>query len=134
MPQIAQPALDQAVRLEYDIRTVKTADATLNLYLAPTLDTAGKGGLRIGVSIDDRPMQLLSFDLKPDAPDWNQAVSDNIVILKAPFKGLKAGKHKLKVFRIDGNVVLEKLVLDAGGVKPSYLGPPESAQKSPITN
>ena len=124
--QTAAPTTDNSVRLEYDIQTIKTADATLNLYLAPTLDTQGKGGLRIGVTIDDRPVQTLSFDLKPDTPEWNQAVKDNILILKASFKALKAGKHTIKVFRIDGNVVLERLVLDTGGLKPSYLGPPES--------
>jgi hypothetical protein len=128
LPQIATTTTDNSVRLEYDIQTTRTADATLNLYLAPTLDTQGKGGLRIGITIDDRPVQTLTFDLKPDTPEWNQAVKDNIVILNAPFKALKAGKHTIKVFRIDGNVVLERLVLDTGGLKPSYLGPPESAR------
>ena len=129
LPQLARATTDQSVRLEYDIRTIKTADATLNLYLAPTLDTAGRGGLRIGVTIDTRPMQTLIFNLKPDAPDWNAAVSDNIVVLKAPFKAMSAGKHTIKIFRIDSNVVLERLVLDMGGLKSSYLGPPESDQK-----
>jgi hypothetical protein len=126
LPQTTAPTTDGSMRLEYDITVMKDADATLNLYLAPTLDTRGKGGLRIAVSIDDRPPQTLSFDLKPDTPEWNEAVKDNIVILKAPFKALKAGKHTIKLFRIDGNVVLERLVLDTGGLKPSYLGPPES--------
>ena len=54
-------------------------------------------------------------------------MKDNILILPASFNSLKPGKHTIKVFRIDGNVVLERLVLDTGGLKPSYLGPPESA-------
>lgn len=127
MPQTAAPTTDNVMRLEYDIETTRTADATLNLYLAPTLDTRGAGGVRFAVSIDDRPPQTLTFNLKPETPEWNQAVSDNIVILKAPFKNLKAGRHTIRVFRIDGNVVLERLVLDTGGIKPSFLGPPESA-------
>jgi hypothetical protein len=126
-PQVAAPSDGRSMRLEYDIATSHDADAVLNLYLAPTLDTAGKGGLRLAVSIDDRPPQVLSFNLDPERKGaWDKAVSDNIVVLKAPFAGLKAGPHTLKVFRIDGNVVLEKLVLDTGGLKPSYLGPPES--------
>ena len=127
LPQAASATSVGEMALEYDFKLAKEVDITLNLYLAPTLDTQGKGGLRVAVMIDDRPAQTLSFDLKPDTPQWTQAVKDNILILKAPFNGLKAGKHTVKVFRIDGNVVLERLVLDTGGLKPSYLGPPESA-------
>lgn len=128
LPQSAPAITDGSMHLDYDIVAQKNADATLNLYLAPTLDTQGQGGLRIGVSIDDRPIQILTYDLKPDTPDWNKAVKDNIVILQAVFQSLQPGPHTVKVFRIDGNVALERLVVDTGGMKPSYLGPPESSQ------
>ena len=127
LPQTAPASsVKDGVRLEYDIKLVKATDATLNLYLAPTLDTAGKGGLKLAVAVDNLPPQVLTFDLIPDKPDWTKAVSDNVLVLSAPFKGLKAGQHTLKIYRIDGNVVIERLVLDTGGLKPSYLGPPES--------
>ena len=128
LPQSAPAITDGSMRLDYDIATAKAADATLNLYLAPTLDTQGQGGLRIGVAIDDAPMQTLSFDLRPDTPQWNKAVEDNILILKADFPKLPAGPHTIHIYRVDGNVVLERLVLDTGGLRPSYLGPPETAQ------
>ncbi|MGN6423198.1 MAG: glycosyl hydrolase 115 family protein [Asticcacaulis sp.] len=128
LPQSAPATHDGSMRLDYDVKTAKEADATLNLYLAPTLDTQGQGGLRIGVSIDDAPMQTLNFDLRPDTPQWNKAVEDNIIVLKAKFAKLNAGNHTIHIYRIDGNVVLERLVLDTGGLKPSYLGPPETAR------
>ena len=129
LPQIApasDPSAVSAMQLDYDIQLLKATDATLFLHLAPTLDTRGMGGLRIAVAIDDGPPQMLSFDLKPDADDWNKAVSDNIVVLSAPFKGLKAGQHTIRVFRVDGNVVLERLVLDTGGLPKAWPSPPES--------
>ena len=127
LPQSApSTSVADGVRLEYDVKTLKAGDATLRLYLAPTLDTAGRGGLRIAAAVDDRPAETLSFDLRPDKADWNQAVSNNIHILGLPVKGLTAGKHTIKIYRIDGNVVLERVVLETGDVTPTYLGPPES--------
>ena len=94
--------------------------------MVPTLDTRGADGIRIGVSIEEEPVEILTFNLIPDQPDWTKAVSDNAHVLKAPPQRLAAGRHRLKIWRIDDNVVLQKLVLDLGGLEPSYLGPPAS--------
>ena len=45
-------------------------------------------------------------------------------MLKSP------GYHVLKFWMIDSGVVLQKLVVNLGGVRPSYLGPPESYRGS----
>jgi hypothetical protein len=43
------------------------------------------------------------------------------------------GSHVLRVVLRDENMVLEKIVVDLGGLRESYLGPPES-HYSPAPN
>jgi hypothetical protein len=121
------------VRLEYQFTLSKPGDLAVWLYMVPTLDTTGKGTLRTGISIDGGSMRTLSDHLEP-APtatktqaqrDWNRAVEDNARILEASFPHMGAGRHVIKVWRVDGNCVLQKLVVTTGLVKPSYLGPRE---------
>jgi hypothetical protein len=122
------------VRVEYDIATAKAGDLSLQLYLAPTLDTTGRGTLRLGVSIDDRPMLTLVDRLEPaaggivfeDQQDWTEAVKDNARVLHADFADIPAGRHVIKVWRLDDDVVLQKLVATTGSIPLSYLGPPEA--------
>ncbi|GGY64960.1 hypothetical protein GCM10011613_05960 [Cellvibrio zantedeschiae] len=131
-PQGQKPTTQQdAVRLEYDIDIKKAGDLTLQVYLSPTLDTTGRGSLRVGVSIDDGPMQILVDKLLP-APNattlqeqfnWNRAVENNARMLETSFIDINAGKHTVKVWRLDDNVVLQKLVASTQTIPLSFLGP-----------
>lgn len=113
-----------SVRLEYTVTVQQAGDLTLQLLLSPTLDTTGKGTQQIGVSIDDGPMQTLVDRLLPapttttqqEQRDWNQAVESNIRVLRTAFPAVTAGKHTVKVWRLDDNVVLQKLVMSTGPI------------------
>ena len=119
------------VRLEYDVTLSKAGDLTVQLYMVPTLDVIGAVGVRIGVSVDERPVQTLTDRLLPAAgedtsqaaQDWRRAVEDNARVLQATFANVEPGKHVIKVWRLDDNVVLQKLVASTAPVAPSYLGP-----------
>jgi hypothetical protein len=118
-------------RLDYDVTLNQGGRVTLTLYLAPTLDTLGRAGGRIGVSLDDGPIQVLQAQLEPtgggeDTPAkkrWANAVSDNVVRLSADVGEAGAGRHVVKVWRVDDNMVLQKLVVSTVDPPASYLGP-----------
>ena len=57
---------------------------------------------------------------------WQRNTSDNVNVTTTTHRITEAGVHVLKFWMVDPTVVLQNLVVDTGGLKPSYLGPPES--------
>jgi Gylcosyl hydrolase family 115 C-terminal domain/Glycosyl hydrolase family 115 len=116
-----QPATSQndGVYLEYAVNLAKAGDTTVQLHVLPTLETRGGVDVRLGVSIDDRAMQVVALRLipSPDPPkvqeqrDWEQAVIDNNFVLEVKIPDVEAGKHTLKVWRIDDNALLSRIVV-----------------------
>jgi hypothetical protein len=134
-PQGAAPTTQQdGVRLEYDLTSSKAGDLSVSLYAVPTLDVTGAAALRVGLSIDERPMQTVTDRLVPAtgdetsqaATDWRRAVQDNARVLQAVFAKVEPGKHVIKIWRIDDNVVVQKVVASIAPLPPSYLGPLET--------
>jgi hypothetical protein len=117
-------------RLEYEIYVSHTGNVKLNAYFSPTLNFYNtEKGLQYAVSIDDEAPQIMSInseDRNTGAGIWNNWVSNNIIIKSTNHQISKPGKHIIKYWMVDPCVVLQKMVLDLGGLKPSYLGPPET--------
>jgi Glycosyl hydrolase family 115/Gylcosyl hydrolase family 115 C-terminal domain len=117
-----RPATSQedGVFLEYTASLPKTADRTVQLHLAPTLDTNGGVDVRIGVSVDGSAMQTLSMRLTPsperattpETRNWEQAVINNDFVLEAKFPNLSTGRHAIKVWRIDDNALLTRITVN----------------------
>jgi hypothetical protein len=95
------------------------------VHLSPTLNFNNEG-LRYAVSLDDDTPQVVNFNGKYSLREWEKWVSDNIIVSETVHQVEKPGHHVLKFWRVDPGVVLQKIVVDTGGLKPSYLGPPQS--------
>ena len=113
-------------RLEYRMLLAKGGPTKVLAYLAPTLDFYSGGGLSYAVSFDDQPPQIVNIHAGENTQVWEKWVADNINLTTTEHQLREPGEHVLKFWMVDPGIVLEKLVVDAGGVKPSYLGPPES--------
>ena len=74
-------------------------------------------------TLTDRLLPAPGEDASQAAQDWRRAVEDNARVLQATFANVEPGKHVIKVWRLDDNVVLQKLVASTVLVAPSYLGP-----------
>lgn len=112
--------------LEFDMWLNSAKDAIIQVMLSPTLEFNNNKGLKYGISVDDEIPQVVEIHKDRSQKEWNKMVADNVKILTTNHKFNTIGKHTLKFWMIDPAVILQKIIVDLGGVKPSYLGPPES--------
>ena len=113
-----------AAHLEYDVYTTDSGATKVMIYCSPTLPFNESTGLRYAVSFDNETPQIINLHADNSEKAWAQSVSDNIRISTSTHNLLKAGRHTLKIWAVDPGIVLQKIVIDRGGVKQSYLGPP----------
>ncbi|MBN2351507.1 MAG: glycosyl hydrolase 115 family protein [Spirochaetales bacterium] len=123
-----KPAFD-GPRLEYTLHLFKPGKVKVLVYASPSLDFRNEGGLRYAVSFDDQRRQTVNLHDHFDYNAWCRAVADNILVTSSEHSLSEAGTHVLHLWLVDTGVVFEKIVVDAGGVRSCYLGPPESCRR-----
>jgi hypothetical protein len=126
----ATPGTDSPC-LEYRINVTTTGPVEVIAITSPTLNFVPGRGLRYAMSIDDEAPQVVTlvpagYQAQNGNRDWEKVVGDNARYGKSRHEVATAGHHTLKVWMVDPAVVMQKLIVDLGGLKPSYLGPPES--------
>jgi Gylcosyl hydrolase family 115 C-terminal domain len=119
-------------RLEYTMTLFTTGQVKVWAYLSPRANVRPTDGLHYAISIDDSSPQIVNITTASGASDatmnrqWERIISDNVNLTTTTHTIGPPGTHTLKFWMVDPTVVLQKLVVDTGGLKPSYLGPPES--------
>jgi hypothetical protein len=113
-------------RLEYKLYLFDPGAVEVEAILAPTLNFVPGRGLRYAISFDDEAPQIVDALAHNTVQDWGTSVKDGVRKVKSTHSLSGTGYHTLKFKMVDPGVVLQKLVVNLGGVKPSYLGPPES--------
>lgn len=117
--------------LEYATYFFSTGRVEVALLLSPGLNYAPDRGVRIGVSFDDAAPQTLTivpkgYEVGDGNLDWEESVKDSIRVVKSAQVVTASGSHTLKIWMVNPDVVLQRIIVNTGGVRPSYLGPPES--------
>jgi hypothetical protein len=125
-PVTAASETNSGASLDYRMYLYDSGEFELQMTLAPTLNFVPGRGLRFAVSVDDGPRMVVDALEHSSDKDWAQAVSDGVRRVTVPLKIAAPGYHTLKVWAIDPALVVERLVVSHGELRPSYLGPPES--------
>lgn len=109
--------------LEYDLWFHTSGEVEVILALSPTLNYYGTGK-RVAVAIDDQPPRILNIHGNYTNRDWEEWMRHNIIYVSGKHTISSPGKHRLIINRIDPGVVVQKIIIDTGGVQKSFLGPP----------
>ncbi|CAM5326611.1 hypothetical protein SFUMM280S_09160 [Streptomyces fumanus] len=120
-------------RLEYEV-TLTTDPGTVRVlvYLSPRNNVLPTEGLRYAVSFDGATPRTVNVTRATGADDtsmnkqWERNTSDNTNLTVTEHALSGPGTHTLKLWMVDPTVIVQRIVIDTGGLEPSYLGPPES--------
>lgn len=112
--------------LQYQIYLFNPGTVKVETIFAPTLNFVPGRGLRYAIAFDNQPPQVIDVLAHNSQSDWETSVKDSVHKIQSTHTLVASGYHVLKVWMVDPGVVLQKIVVNTGGLKPSYLGPPES--------
>lgn len=123
---------DKIPFLRYDIYALREPkNAELEVHFNMTLETDPKGYMEYDIRWDGGAITKYRLTDDPEGGEklpkgWNKAVMDCIWRRKHSLGKMTAGKHTIEIRPRKANMILEKLIIDLGEHKSTYLGPPES--------
>jgi hypothetical protein len=125
IPQNIYPKEQDNIYIEYELQTETSGDAQIQVWLAPTLNFNANKGLRFALSIDGGSEEIINFNghYKGELGKWQ---GERIIKTATKMNFGMPGRHTLRVRILDAGIVFEKIMIDFGGLKPTYLGAPES--------
>ncbi|GAA0493598.1 hypothetical protein Ade02nite_21420 [Paractinoplanes deccanensis] len=124
--------VSQGASLSYTVTLTGDQPVRISAYLSPRNSVYTPAGIRYGVSVDGAPPQIVNITTATGANDttmnrqWARNTSDNINITTTTHEISGPGKHTVTFHAVDPTVIVQRLVIDTGGLQQSYLGPPES--------
>jgi len=123
-PQNQYPTVKDSVYLEYAVNFKTTGEFEVNVLLSPTLAFNANKGLRYAISFDGGLEQIVNFN--KSEREINSWESKRINQTKTKFQVATQGIHRLRFRVLEPGIVLQKILINTGGLKQSYLGAPES--------
>jgi hypothetical protein len=104
----------------------------VTVYLPPSFNINPSSPLSYAVALDGatpttvKPVPSSTLGSMPGG--WSESVINGARKVTTDIGKVSQGAHSLKVWLLEPGTVIHRLVVDLGGVKDSYLGPPESGK------
>ncbi len=109
-PIIERPGGDSP-HIVYDVNWTKGGPVMLGVIAAPGLDVRGGGKHRVAVSVDDGAPVVLNLMAAETEESWGRSVIENRRVASTLLPALSAGKHRVTLWLVDPEVVVEGVTL-----------------------
>jgi hypothetical protein len=115
--------------LEYRAYYFTAGPARVITALAPNLAFIPGRDLKYAISMDDGAPVMVNAIPKThlaSGQEWETNAKDEARYASGQLQVPAAGYHTLKIWMVDPGITIQKIVVDMGNAKNSYLGPPET--------
>lgn len=135
-------SLTQAPALEYQLYLYSNSTAAnVTVWINPSHNYLGDGNpLQYAVALYPAGSEPANVTVVSPVgasigtnlpPNWGYAVADNVWgrgnnLTTSRFNVPREGAYTLRFWALMPSIIVQKIVVDLGGVRPSYLGPPQS--------
>lgn len=125
-----QPAT--AAMISYPVYTFTQTAPQIQVAALPTHPLNKESHVRIAVTIDHQPPQILNFETTGRSDTWKQNVLRNTAFARGTLKPLAPGPHTLKIYAIDPGVIIDYITLSMQKEFPSAYTPLAETKKSVV--
>lgn len=121
---VCDPTDLDGVRVEYALPAVDADSVTVYVYTLPFFPLFEGRSTRYGISVDGAPAVVASDDVTEYSPAWKDRVLRNgsLEVVTFPVDRTRPG-HTLTLVCGDPGIMFQRIIVDWGGLKPTYVGP-----------
>lgn len=122
--QAVDPENLDGTRVEYEFKGVTSDSVTVYVYSLPFWALYKGKSTRYGISVDGSPAVVSQNDHKEYSDSWKDRVLQNSVVTTARFPVKKVQPvHILTLTCGDPGMIIQRVIIDWGGLKKTYVGP-----------
>ncbi|MDE6394928.1 MAG: hypothetical protein K2K77_06265, partial [Duncaniella sp.] len=126
--EVTQPVQDvaspDAPRVNYTLPAIDADSVKVILYTVPRFPLYKGATTYFGVTVDDAPVQTSCYLPIEWSPEWKDNTIRNGMLTEMTFPvNRTADAHTLSIVSGDPGLLVQRIIVDWGGLKPSYLGP-----------
>lgn len=128
--EVTQPSVDASapecpLRVEYQLPAIKADSVKVIVYTLPRFPLYKGAGTRFALRVDTATPVVSNFIPIEQSKEWKDNVLRNAMVTEAVFAiDPTAPSHTLAINCGDPGLVVQRILVDWGGLKPTYVGPP----------